>query len=33
MPEFPTSGPVTVDVRLAGGNVELYAEPRETAQV
>jgi len=33
MPEFPTSGPLTVDVRLAGGSIDLSAEPRDSAQV
>jgi hypothetical protein len=33
MPEFPTSGPITVDIRLAGGSIDLHAEPRDTAQV
>lgn len=33
MPEFPCSTPVTVDARLAGGSLELIAEPRETATV
>lgn len=33
MPEFPCPGPVTVDVRLAGGNLELHAESRDTATV
>jgi DUF4097 and DUF4098 domain-containing protein YvlB len=33
MSEFPCSGPVTVEVRLAGGTVDLYAEPRESAAV
>ncbi|MPZ25185.1 MAG: DUF4097 family beta strand repeat protein [Micromonosporaceae bacterium] len=31
MPEFPTPGPITVDIRLAGGSVDLHAEPRDTA--
>lgn len=33
MPEFPTSGPITVDIRLAGGSVDLHAEPRDSALV
>lgn len=33
MPEFPTTGPITADIRLAGGSVELHAEPRESALV
>jgi hypothetical protein len=33
MPEFPCPGPITVDLRLAGGTVDLHAEPRETAAV
>lgn len=33
MPEFPTPGPITVDIRLAGGSVDLHAEPRATAMV
>jgi hypothetical protein len=33
MPEFPCPGPITVDLRLAGGTVELHAEPRDTAVV
>jgi hypothetical protein len=33
MPEFPASGPITVDVRLAAGSVDLHAEPRESALV
>jgi hypothetical protein len=33
MPEFACSGPITVDLRIGGGSVELYAEPRETAVV
>jgi DUF4097 and DUF4098 domain-containing protein YvlB len=33
MPEFPCSGPITVDLRLASGTVELHAEPRDTAEV
>lgn len=33
MPEFPTSGPLTIDVRLAGGSVDLSAEPRDSAQI
>jgi autotransporter translocation and assembly factor TamB len=33
MPEFPCSGPITVDLRLGGGSVELHAEPRDTAVV
>jgi hypothetical protein len=33
MPEFPCSTPITVDVRIFGGSVELHAEPRDTALV
>lgn len=33
MPEFPCSTPITVDLRLGGGSVELHAEPRDTAVV
>lgn len=33
MSEFPCSGPITVDVRVGSGAVDLYAEPRETATV
>lgn len=33
MPEFPCPGPITLDVRIAAGSVDLYAEPRETAVV
>jgi hypothetical protein len=33
MPEFATSGPVTVDARLAAGSLDLQAEPRQSAQV
>lgn len=33
MHEFSCSGPVIVDVRLGGGAIDLYAEPRDTAVV
>ncbi|HEY8473393.1 MAG TPA: DUF4097 family beta strand repeat-containing protein [Natronosporangium sp.] len=33
MPEYPCSGPITVDLRIAGGTATLTAEPRETAVV
>jgi hypothetical protein len=33
MPEFPCPGPITVDLRITGGTVELHAEPRDTAVV
>jgi hypothetical protein len=33
MSEFACPGPVTVDVRVGSGAVDLYAEPRETAEV
>lgn len=33
MPEYACSGPITVDLRIAGGSVELAAEPRESAVV
>jgi hypothetical protein len=33
MPEYPCSGPVTVDLRLGGGSCEIRAEPRDTALV
>lgn len=33
MPEFACSGPINLDLRLAAGSVELYAEPRDTAAV
>jgi DUF4097 and DUF4098 domain-containing protein YvlB len=33
MPEFACSGPINVDVRLAAGSVDLYAESRDTATV
>lgn len=33
MYEFPCPRPITVDIRLAAGGVELRAEPRETATV
>jgi hypothetical protein len=33
MPEFPRSEPVTADVRLAGGSLDVYAEPRDTVAV
>jgi hypothetical protein len=33
MPEFPCPNPITVEVRIAGGSLELTAEPRDTAQV
>jgi Putative adhesin len=33
MPEFPCSSPITVDLRIGGGSVELHAEPRDTAVV
>lgn len=33
MAEFPTPGPITVDIRLAGGSVDLHAEPRTAAAV
>jgi len=33
MNEFPCPGPITVDLRAAGGSVEIHAEPRETATV
>jgi Putative adhesin len=33
MPEFPCANPITVDLRVSGGSVELHAEPRDTAVV
>jgi Putative adhesin len=33
MPEYACSGPINVDLRIAAGSVELYAEPRDTATV
>jgi DUF4097 and DUF4098 domain-containing protein YvlB len=33
MPEFPTTDPITVDVRITAGSVDLFAEPRESALV
>lgn len=33
MPEFPCSGPITLDLRIPSGSVELHAEPRDTAVV
>lgn len=33
MYEFPCRGPITVDLRLAAGTIELYAEARDTATV
>lgn len=33
MPEFHCPGPITVDVRVAAGQVEIHAEPRDTAVV
>lgn len=33
MPEYACSGPITIDLRLGGGSVELHAEPRDTAVV
>lgn len=31
MPEFPARGPLNLEVRIAAGDVEIHAEPRETA--
>ena len=33
MNEFPISGPITAEIRLADGRVEILAEPRQTATV
>jgi hypothetical protein len=33
MPEFPRTEPVNADVRLAGGSLEIHAEPRDTVAV
>jgi DUF4097 and DUF4098 domain-containing protein YvlB len=33
MPEFACSGPITVDLRIAGGSVELHADSHDTAVV
>jgi DUF4097 and DUF4098 domain-containing protein YvlB len=33
MPEFACSGPITIDLRIPAGSVELHAEPRDTAVV
>jgi hypothetical protein len=30
---FPVPGPITLDVRVAAGAIEIHAEPRDTAQV